>query len=95
MGTLADVLCPSCGHRWSPSVPLSPREVEVAVLISQGETNRRIARVLGCAESTIKGYVQNLFRKLEVESRLQLGLLVVRGDPRFHREEGELSVLKN
>jgi LuxR family maltose regulon positive regulatory protein len=45
--------------------------LEVLALIDAGKSNRRIARVLFVADSTIKTHINNIYRKLEVRSRTQ------------------------
>jgi LuxR family maltose regulon positive regulatory protein len=49
--------------------PLTAREGEVLVLITEGLPNQEIAARLFVATSTVKGYVHSIFRKLEVDSR--------------------------
>jgi LuxR family maltose regulon positive regulatory protein len=51
--------------------PLSPREVEVLQLISQGLSNQEIADRLFLALSTVKGYTRTLFDKLQVQRRTE------------------------
>jgi WD40 repeat protein/serine/threonine protein kinase len=50
---------------------LTPREQEVMQLIIDGKTNREIADILVLAEVTIKQYINNIYRKLKVRSRVQ------------------------
>lgn len=50
----------------------SPREQEVAKLISQGLTNYQIGVRLGVSQRTVETYIQRLFRKLNVSSRSQI-----------------------
>ncbi|MFS2028830.1 MULTISPECIES: response regulator [unclassified Curtobacterium] len=61
---------------------LSDRELEVLRLITRARTNAEIAAELGLAIGTVKRHVYNVFRKLEVSSRVaaisaatRLGLL--------------------
>jgi LuxR family maltose regulon positive regulatory protein len=49
--------------------PLTKRELEILLLISQGLTNKEISERLYLALSTVKGYNQNIFSKLHVKSR--------------------------
>lgn len=51
--------------------PLTVRELEVLALIASGSSNQEICDTLFLALSTVKGYVQNIFGKLEVKRRTQ------------------------
>ena len=51
--------------------PLSERELEVLRLIAQGLSNREIGKRLFRALSTIKGHNQQIFEKLQVQSRTE------------------------
>lgn len=53
----------------SLSEPLTVRELEVLSLIVSGLSNQEICDTLFLALSTVKGYNQNIFRKLEVNRR--------------------------
>ncbi len=55
---------------------LTPREMNVAVLVWQGMTNRNIAESLGTTEQVVKNYLRTIFDKLGVWSRLELALYV-------------------
>lgn len=55
---------------------LTPRETEIARLISQGVSNKRIARHLAIAEQTVKGHLTAIFRKFGVMDRTKLALLL-------------------
>jgi DNA-binding CsgD family transcriptional regulator len=48
---------------------LSPRELQVLLLVAAGKTNKQIARELGVSEKTIDRHVSNIFSKLDVPSR--------------------------
>lgn len=50
---------------------LSRREYEVLVLIASGYNNREIGEKLFISEKTVKNHITNIFRKLEVEDRVQ------------------------
>ncbi|GCE19176.1 LuxR C-terminal-related transcriptional regulator [Dictyobacter kobayashii] len=50
---------------------LSDRELEVLKLIAEGNSNQQIACALVVAESTIKTHLNNIYSKLNVNSRLQ------------------------
>jgi DNA-binding CsgD family transcriptional regulator len=52
--------------------PLSPREREIATLIGQGLTNRRIADRLSISIATVERHASNIFTKLGFHSRTQV-----------------------
>lgn len=51
--------------------PLSPRELEVLQLISQGLSNQEIGRRLYLALDTVKGHNRRIFEKLQVNRRTE------------------------
>jgi DNA-binding CsgD family transcriptional regulator len=53
-------------------VQLPRRSREVADLVSQGRSNKEIARELGLSVHTVKEYVGNLCRRLGVQNRTEL-----------------------
>lgn len=55
---------------------LSAREMEVAEMIQIGESNKRIALVLNISERTVKAHLSSIFRKLNVDDRLHLAILL-------------------
>ncbi len=55
-----------------PGIPLlSPRENEVVMELSQGRSNKQIARALSMTEHTVKFHLKNVFAKLEVNRRAE------------------------
>ena len=56
---------------------ISPREREVLVLLARGASNKELARELDLAESTVKIHVQNILRKLNLNSRVQAAVYAV------------------
>ncbi len=50
---------------------LTPREVEVLRLLTEGASNQEVARQLVISERTVKSHVTHLFAKLNVSSRTQ------------------------
>ena len=63
----------------------SPRERDIMASLALGESNKEIARKLDLAESTVKIHVQNIFKKLNMSSRVQVALYAVEhgfGQPR-------------
>ena len=71
----------------------SPRERDILICLSQGESNKEIASALNLAESTVKIHVQNIFKKLNMTSRVQVALYAVEhgfGLPAKNPETGRL-----
>jgi len=64
---------------------LSIREMDVAVLLSEGQSNKEISNVLTISEPTVKKHVGQILRKLNVQDRLQAGLFVARHPLLFSR----------
>lgn len=60
----------------TPQEHLTPREVQVAVLVWEGLTNREIGRIIGTSEQVIKNHLRSAFDKLGVWSRLELAMYV-------------------
>lgn len=55
---------------------LTPKELEVLQLVSQGFSNAKIATELDIAEVTVKKHIGVLFDKLQVKDRLSLALIL-------------------
>lgn len=55
---------------------LTRREKEIAVLVSEGKTNKEIAELLFITEGTVKNHMSNILDKLAVRDRTQLAILV-------------------
>lgn len=53
---------------------LSVRELEVAKMIRKGENNRNIALAMNISERTVKAHLSSVFRKFEVDDRLNLAI---------------------
>jgi two-component system, NarL family, nitrate/nitrite response regulator NarL len=66
---------------------LSPRERQIAEMISWGERNKEIANRLNISEKTVKAHLTMIFRKLGLSDRLQLALYLNRFNPFGHRNE--------
>ncbi|MBI3285044.1 MAG: response regulator transcription factor [Burkholderiales bacterium] len=56
---------------------LTPRERETMICLARGESNKEIARHLDVAESTVKIHVQNILKKLNLSSRVQIAVYAV------------------
>ena len=56
---------------------LTAREREIVQCLARGESNKEIARHLDVAESTVKIHVQNILKKLNLNSRVQVAVYAV------------------
>jgi two-component system, NarL family, response regulator DevR len=57
-----------------PPSPLSGTQMEILRLIAAGFSNREIAARVYLSENTVKSHVQEIFRKLDVDNRVQAAL---------------------
>jgi len=55
--------------RTPPGQALSPREVEVLMLVADGRQNKDIGRTLFISETTVKSHLAHIFTKLGVDDR--------------------------
>jgi DNA-binding NarL/FixJ family response regulator len=56
---------------------LTPREIEVLTLLSQGQTNSQIAQNLMISRGTVKIHVQHIISKLGVSDRTQAAVRAI------------------
>src|SRR5690606_19348522 len=56
---------------------LTQREREIMQCLARGDSNKAIARTLDVAESTVKIHVQNILKKLDLTSRVQIAVYAV------------------
>lgn len=54
--------------------PLSPRETEIAHLVAAGLGNKQIAARLGIRLGSVEAYLQRVFHKWRVNSRVQVAV---------------------
>ncbi|MFK3819469.1 response regulator transcription factor [Pseudomonas sp. NPDC089407] len=64
---------------------LSPRQLEVARLVSKGKTNYQIACELGITENTVKLYVSQVLRLTHMHNRTQLALALTPSSSPVHQ----------
>lgn len=55
---------------------LTKREMDVAILVGQGKSNKDICNELFLTEGTIKNYLTKIFEKLNLASRTELALFI-------------------
>lgn len=65
-------------------VSLTPRELEVLILLTEGLSNKQVSYQLGISEHTVKFHVSSIYNKLGVSNRaeavrlgIQLGLIML------------------
>jgi DNA-binding NarL/FixJ family response regulator len=51
---------------------LTPREYQVALMVSRGLSNKEVARELGVSDGTVKLHVHSIFQKLGARNRYGL-----------------------
>lgn len=57
---------------------LTKRETEVCDIICKGKNNTFIGNKLGITTGTVKNHVVNILEKLNVDSRLQIAVMITR-----------------
>jgi DNA-binding NarL/FixJ family response regulator len=57
---------------------LTPQQVRVLMMLSEGLLNKQIAHALGVSEATVKAHVSAILQKLDVESRTQAVIAAAR-----------------
>jgi HD-GYP domain-containing protein (c-di-GMP phosphodiesterase class II) len=82
-GDAAEAVLAAAGHRTSArrrSAPagLTPRELEVLLLLARGASNREIARALVIAEKTASNHVEHIYAKIDVSTRAAAALYAMR-----------------
>jgi len=55
---------------------LTPREMEVAMLVARGKSNREICDELFLTEGTVKNHLSKILGKLELRDRTQLAIYI-------------------
>ena len=53
----------------TPCERLTPKEIQIAILVWEGLTNREIGKIVGTSEQVIKNHLRSAFDKLGVWSR--------------------------
>lgn len=60
----------------TPCERLNAKEIQIAILVWEGLTNREIGRIVGTSEQVIKNHLRSIFDKVGVWSRLELAMYV-------------------
>jgi two-component system, NarL family, nitrate/nitrite response regulator NarL len=58
-------------------VRLTPKELRIVALLTQGMKNKEIARQVGTSEQVVKNYLRKVYDKLGVSDRLELALYCI------------------
>jgi DNA-binding NarL/FixJ family response regulator len=60
----------------TPCEGLTPREIQISILVWEGLTNREIGKIIGTSEQVVKNRLRTAFDKLGVWTRLELAMYV-------------------
>ncbi len=60
---------------------LTPRQIEVARLVAQGFSNADIAERMGLSFYTVRNYIEQILRRLDVPSRAAVGAMLYGDQP--------------
>ncbi len=63
---------------------MTPRELQVAILVCRGFNNNEIAKSLKIKHGTVKTHLRNLYRRVRVKSKILLLLRLVDDVNRFY-----------
>ena len=78
-----------------PSRPLSNREMEVLSHLTEGRSNKDIAKLLEISDQTVKNHITSILRKLNLKDRTQAAVYALRqGWFRLYDQEPTENVLK-
>lgn len=78
----------------TPRERLTPKEIQIAILVWEGMTNREIGRIIGTSEQVIKNHLRSTFDKIGVWSRLELAMYVAsHGGKNWPEGEPEIAPL--
>jgi DNA-binding NarL/FixJ family response regulator len=69
---------------------LTPQQVRVLMMLSEGLLNKQIAYALGVSEATVKAHVSAILQKLGADSRTQAVIIASKIDPEQWQQAAEL-----
>jgi len=75
----------------TPQERLTAKEIQIAILVWEGLTNREIGKKVGTSEQVIKNHLRNAFDKLGVWSLLELAMYVASHGGKHWPSEAEHS----
>jgi DNA-binding NarL/FixJ family response regulator len=59
---------------------LTPREVEVLVLVARGGTSKAVARSLGISPKTVGNHIERIYSKIDVSTRAEAAMFAMHDD---------------
>jgi DNA-binding NarL/FixJ family response regulator len=62
----------------SPSLPITQRQMEVAILVANGHTDKMIAAELTIAENTVGVHITNIAKALSLDPSLNTRVQITR-----------------
>jgi DNA-binding CsgD family transcriptional regulator len=68
---------------------MTPRELQVAILVCRGFNNNEIAKYLKIKRDTVKTHLRNLYRRVRVKSKILLLLRFIDDVNRFYAPSKE------
>ena len=68
---------------------MTPRELQVAILVCRGFNNDEIARALKVRQGTVKTHLRNIYRRVRVKNKVTLLLKFVEDVNRFYQPQTE------
>jgi DNA-binding NarL/FixJ family response regulator len=75
---LETAFIPATGKSPSRPIHLSPRQIEVLMLLGEGLANKPIGRRLGISACTVKQHVQAILKEFGASNRLQAVIFAYR-----------------
>ncbi len=60
----------------SPTSRLTPRELQIAMLLTEGRTTKETAGALFLSPKTVEYHLRNIYTKLDISSRVELAALI-------------------
>ena len=75
-------LSPLQPPEWSPEADLSPRQRDAALKAARGESVKEIAAAMMVSPDTVRGYLQEAYRRLGVSNRAELARALSEPAPR-------------
>ena len=51
---------------------MTPRELQIAILVCRGFNNREISKALNIKQGTIKTHLRNIYRRVRVKTKITL-----------------------